>query len=104
MPVNLTEVSPEKISPEKILYGYQDAAEALSISPNHLVKLIRENQVKVRRLGRRVLIPREEIERLASRDRAMPGDGAKSASIPDTLDEIKEREKRLRTGEETEWL
>lgn len=105
MPLNLTKKSPEKISPKKILFGYQEAAEALSISPNHLVKLVRDNRIKIRRLGRRILIPREEIERLASRDRAEPPArlGAKPAPIPETLDEIKEQEERARTGEETEW-
>ena len=61
-------------STEKILYGIQDAAEALSVSPGHLVNLIRANGIRVRRLGRRVLVPKEELERLASRDRAEPGE------------------------------
>ena len=63
-----------KVFPEKFFFGIFEAAEALSISPNHLIHLIKANRIAVRRLGRRVLISREELVRLASRDRAEPGD------------------------------
>ncbi len=52
----------------KLLYSRPEAAEALSLSVSTIDVLIGRGMLRVRRQGRRVLIPHSEIERFAKRD------------------------------------
>ena len=49
---------------ENKLLNLNEAAQALRVSPWSLRAWAKRGEVKVVRLGRRVLIPREEIERI----------------------------------------
>jgi excisionase family DNA binding protein len=42
-----------------------EAARFLAVSPRHLWRLIHNGEVRSIRFGRRVLVPAEELERLA---------------------------------------
>jgi excisionase family DNA binding protein len=53
---------------EKILVDRKAAAEALSISVRAVDYLISQRKLRVRRLGKRVLVPRTELERFARGD------------------------------------
>lgn len=53
---------------ERLLYSVREAAEQLSVSKTTVFMLIAQGQVKHRRFGRRMLIPRAELERLAAKD------------------------------------
>jgi excisionase family DNA binding protein len=53
---------------DRILYSREEAAEQLSICLSTLQLLIAQGEIEVRRLGKRILIPRSELERLARRD------------------------------------
>jgi excisionase family DNA binding protein len=50
----------------KILFSKRDAAEVLSVSLRTLDHLINQKQLIVTRIGRRVLVPRKALERLAA--------------------------------------
>jgi excisionase family DNA binding protein len=52
-------------STEKMLYSRDDAARALSISVRKLEQLIRSGQLRVVKIGRRVLIKREALRQIA---------------------------------------
>jgi hypothetical protein len=52
----------------KILYSRKESAYALSISIRSLDLVLAANEMKFRRIGRKVLIPATEIERYARRD------------------------------------
>lgn len=54
--------------PEQILLSKRQAAQALSISIRTLDKFISSGKVPVRKIGRRVLIPRASIEHFAAGD------------------------------------
>lgn len=54
--------------PERILVSKRDAARLLSISLRTLDYLIFNQEISVRRIGRRVLIPRRVLEEFARRD------------------------------------
>jgi excisionase family DNA binding protein len=53
---------------DRILYSRKQAAEELSLSVSSIDQLIRGNVIAFRRQGRRVLIPRTEIDRFARSD------------------------------------
>jgi excisionase family DNA binding protein len=53
---------------DRILYSRKEAAQQLSISVSTLEQLIVQGDLSVRRIGKRILIPRKELERMASRD------------------------------------
>lgn len=53
---------------DKILLARKDAANVIGISVRGLDYLISTGKVRVRRLGKRVLVPRAELERLARKD------------------------------------
>ena len=53
---------------QKTLLTRKDAAAALSISVSAVDQLIVRGDLKVRRIGKRLLVPRKELERLAGRD------------------------------------
>jgi excisionase family DNA binding protein len=59
---------------QKILFSKRDAAEMLSVSARTLDYLIAMRELEVRRVGRKVLVPRSEIERFAKRDHATKRD------------------------------
>jgi excisionase family DNA binding protein len=52
----------------KLQYSRGEAAEMLSISPRTLDRLIAEKQLPVRRIGRRVLITRDALEKFTRKD------------------------------------
>jgi excisionase family DNA binding protein len=53
---------------EKILFDRKSAAIAISISIRGLDYLIATGKIRARRLGKRILIPRDELERFARKD------------------------------------
>jgi excisionase family DNA binding protein len=53
---------------DRILYSQKEAAQQLSVSVSTVEQLIAQGEIQIRRLGRRVLIPRSELEKLARRD------------------------------------
>jgi hypothetical protein len=54
----------------KLLYSREDAAFALSLSIRSLDYLIAAEELRVRRVGKRVLIPANEVMRFAQADHA----------------------------------
>jgi len=56
--------------PIKLLYSREETAEALALSVSTIDVLIGRGMLRVRRQGRRVLIPASEIQRFAKRDLA----------------------------------
>lgn len=65
MPQGVTKFMVEQ---EKILYTKREAAQLLSISVRSLDYLIFNRQIPTRRIGRRVLVHRDAIERFARHD------------------------------------
>lgn len=57
---------------QRLLYDKRTAAALLSISIRSLEYMIAKSEIKVRRLGSRVLVPRIEVEKLARRDVPSP--------------------------------
>jgi len=57
---------------EPVLLSRKQAASLLSISLRGLDYLISEKKIRTRRIGRRVLISRQEIERFARCDHTEP--------------------------------
>ena len=53
---------------DKILVSKREAARLLSLSLRTLDNLIGQRELLVRRVGRRVLIPRKALENFARRD------------------------------------
>jgi excisionase family DNA binding protein len=53
---------------DKLLYGKKEAAQLLSICVATLDQLIARGELKTRRLGKKVMVPRGELVRLAGRD------------------------------------
>jgi excisionase family DNA binding protein len=54
------------LSSGRLLYSREEAAEILSLSVHTVARDIRLGRISARHYGRRVLIPREEILRIAS--------------------------------------
>jgi excisionase family DNA binding protein len=52
----------------RLLYSRKEAAEALSLHVNSVDILISSGRLRARRIGSRVLVPAEELERYARRD------------------------------------
>jgi hypothetical protein len=59
-------------SDDRILVGRRDAARMLSISQRSIDYLVASKQLKVRRIGCRVLIPVNELRRYARADHPEP--------------------------------
>ena len=57
---------------DKILFSKKEAAGLLSISPRSVDNLIARKELETRRIGRRRLIPRASLEKLARRDTPSP--------------------------------
>lgn len=55
---------------EKIAYGVQEAAEAMSVGKSTVWRWIHDGKVRTVKLGGRTLIPRPELERLVLPDAA----------------------------------
>lgn len=55
---------------EKLLYTRNEAAQLLSVSVRTLDHLQHSKEILTRRVGRRVLIHRNELEKFARRDHA----------------------------------
>ena len=53
---------------ERMLFDRKSAAAAIGISIRGLDYLISTGKLRVRRLGKRVLVPRAELERLVAKD------------------------------------
>ncbi len=54
---------------EALLVSRKEAARVLSVSRGKLDQLISKGTIQARRIGRRVLVPREELERFARGER-----------------------------------
>jgi excisionase family DNA binding protein len=52
----------------RLLYSRREAAYQLSLSARSLDYLIANGELKVRRIGSRILVPHEELVRFAGRD------------------------------------
>lgn len=52
----------------KLLFGKKDAATLLSISLRQLDYLIAKGDLKVRRIGKRVLVPKQALAQFARAD------------------------------------
>lgn len=50
----------------KLLYSREEAAEILSLSVHTVARDVRMGRIHARKYGRRVLIPREEVLRIAA--------------------------------------
>jgi excisionase family DNA binding protein len=57
---------------DKILFSKKEAAAMLSISPRSIDNLIARKELETRRIGRRRLVPRVSLEKLARRDTPSP--------------------------------
>jgi excisionase family DNA binding protein len=57
---------------ERFLYPKREAAYLLGISPRAVDYLIADRRLKVVRIGKRTLIPREELRRFARADQPDP--------------------------------
>jgi excisionase family DNA binding protein len=55
------------------MYSVEEAAELLSLSRHTLARDARLGKIAARRYGRRVLIPRDEILRLAGQEKDVDG-------------------------------
>lgn len=55
---------------DKLAYGIQEAAEAMSVGKSTVWRWIHDGRVKTVKLGGRTLIPRVELERLILPDAA----------------------------------
>ena len=53
---------------DRLLYDRKTAAEMLSISVRTLDYLISQRKLETRRIGRKLLIPRESLRRFAAAD------------------------------------
>ena len=53
---------------ERLLYDRRSAAAALSVSVRTIDNFLAQGEFKIRRIGRRVLIPRAELLRFARGD------------------------------------
>jgi excisionase family DNA binding protein len=51
---------------KKLLYGKKEAATLLNLSEHTLARDVRLGRIDARHYGRRVLIPREELLRIAA--------------------------------------
>ena len=56
-------MTPSPPSPSKIAYSYKEAVQAVGASRNTLSKMVSSGELSVVRRGRRVYIPRSELER-----------------------------------------
>jgi excisionase family DNA binding protein len=55
----------------KLQFSRDEAAQMLGVSPRTLDRLIAEKELTVRRIGRRVLVPRDALTSFAKRDHSV---------------------------------
>lgn len=55
---------------QRIAYGVQEAAHAMSVGKSTVWRWIAEGKVQTRKLGGRTLIPHSELEKLLQQDAA----------------------------------
>jgi excisionase family DNA binding protein len=70
-PIPSASLRPQKIEGpmnERFLYSKREAAQMLSVCVSTLDQLIARGELKTRRLGKKVMVPRGELVRLAGRD------------------------------------
>ncbi len=53
-----------KVADEKLAYSASEAAETLGVSERHVRDMVSEGQIRVVRLGRRLLIPADALREL----------------------------------------
>jgi excisionase family DNA binding protein len=64
----------------QLLYGVEQAACVLGLSPRLVWEFVNKGEIKSRRVGTRVLIHRKELEKFAQRDHAtQPEDKVEAA-------------------------
>jgi excisionase family DNA binding protein len=51
---------------ERLLYSREEVAQLLSLSVHTVTRDVRRGSIRAKRYGRRVLIPREEVLRIAA--------------------------------------
>ena len=56
----------------RVLLSKKEAASMLSISVRALDYLIQRREIKIRRIGRRVLVPQKELEQFTRHDHVGP--------------------------------
>jgi excisionase family DNA binding protein len=59
------------LSSGRLLYSREEAAEILSLSVHTVARDVRMGRIQARKYGRRVLIPRDEILRIANEGMAL---------------------------------
>ena len=57
---------PSSSALEQRTYSVTDVAHILGVTPSHIWRLCDRGDISSIRLGRRILIPREEVERILS--------------------------------------
>jgi len=62
--------------PERATYSVPEAARVLGVSRNTAYEAIKAGQIPALRIGRRIVVPRQEIDRLLS---ASPAPAAQAA-------------------------
>lgn len=64
IPAPTQEQAPIPPSVQRAAYGLEEVLEMIPISRSYLFELIREREIAIVKLGRRTLVPHEEISRL----------------------------------------
>ena len=61
---------------KKLAYSLKKAAEALALSTNSIIKLIKSGRIRAVRIGRRVIVPRAALEEFLAKEATatLPGD------------------------------
>jgi excisionase family DNA binding protein len=70
--VDIENKTPREPVADQILYSVPQSARVLGLSPRSLWDFVRRGEIRVRRVGTRVLISRRELERFAGRDHCTP--------------------------------
>ena len=68
---------------EVLLFSKKTAAAMLGLGVRSLEYLIAAKEIEVRRVGRRILIPRKSLEKFAMRDHPSPRSRAEAPSLHD---------------------
>jgi len=59
----------------QLLYSVEQAARVLGLSPRLLWTFIQRGELRMRRVGTRVLVPRRELEKFSLHDHVTNGEG-----------------------------
>lgn len=52
---------------ERLALSYAELAEALGVTERHVQRMVQKGEIKVARLGRRCLVPMDEVDRILGR-------------------------------------